>query len=194
MFTYVKPEEIGISSENVKEYIESLEKKGLYTHDCIIARGNRIAYEAYWKPFNENFLHRMYSVTKSFVSLAIGFLEQDGLISLDDKIAKYFPEEMKQQKDENFKNQTIRHMLMMSTAKVEKSWFEAKPDDRVTFYFSNDREESRPSGTIFQYDSGGSFVMGALVERLTKKPFLEYLREKCLDKIGLASTLTSTSL
>lgn len=178
------PENVGIKPQKIKEFIEVLEKTGLSTHDIIIARRGKIAFETYWKPFHKDFLHRMYSVTKSFVAIAVGFLEQDGLVNLDDAISKYFPEEIKDQKDENMRNQTIRHMLMMSTAKVEKYWFD-KPvhPDRVKYYFENDNV-SRPSGTIYNYDSIGSFVVGAMVERITGKTLIDYLREKFMDEIG----------
>lgn len=75
---------------------------------------------------------------------------------------------------------------MMSTAKLPQNWFQAKCEDRVQFYFSNDSQQSRPSGTIFQYDSTGSFVLGALVERVTGKLLMEYLREKLFRKIGVS--------
>ena len=39
-----------------------------------IAKGDDIFFEKYWAPFTADTLHRMYSVTKSFVSIAIGFL------------------------------------------------------------------------------------------------------------------------
>ena len=183
---YTSPEKQGIKSEHIKEYIECLEEANLSTHDVIIMRHGNIVFEKYWAPFHKDFLHRMYSVTKSFVSLGIGFLEQDGLINLDDPIVKYFPDELKDQKDENFKNQTIRHMLMMSTAKTDRYWFNVRPDDRVRFYFEHEGFASRPSGNIFEYDSTGSFVLGALVERVSGKEFVEFLREKFLDKIGFS--------
>ncbi|MBR2883816.1 MAG: serine hydrolase [Clostridia bacterium] len=183
---YITPESAGVKSENIEKYIEILKEQRLATHNIIMAKGDSIFFEKYWAPFHKDFLHRMYSVSKSFVAIAIGFLEQDGLISLDDKIIKYFPEESKNQTDENMRNQTIRHMLMMATAKPTRDWFSAKPKDRVKFYFENDREESRPSGTIFDYDSEGSFVLGALAERITGKPFMEYLREKLFSKIGVS--------
>lgn len=183
---YVSPEKKGIASDNISKYIECLEKGRLSTHDLLLMRGNDIFFEGYWKPFDKDFMHRMYSVSKSFVALAVGFLQQDGLISLDDKIEKYFPDELKNQKDENMRNQTIRNMLMMSTAKTGGSWFDAKPNDRVRYYFENDKDESRPAGTIFRYDSTGSFVLGALVERLTKMTFMDYLRIKMFDKIGVS--------
>lgn len=184
---YATPESVGISSEKILEYVKLLEKNQLNSHNLIISKGDKIIFEKYWAPFHKDYYHRMYSVSKSFVSLAIGFLEQDGLIHLDDPISKYFPKELENQPDENMKNQTIRHMLMMSTAKIQKQyWFTARTDDRVAHYFANDDTEIRPSGTIFQYDSTGSFVMGALVERITGKPFMEYLREKLFRKIGVS--------
>ena len=185
MFTYTTPEKVGVSTADIKKFIKILNDSQYAIHSIIMARGNQIFFHKYWEPFNEDFLHRMYSVSKSFVSLAIGFLAQDGKIDLDDKLFKYFPDESKNQTDENMKNQTIRHTLMMSTAKLERNWFIAKTDDRVRFYFENDIPESRPSGTIFQYDSSGSFILGALVERVTGMNLADYLKEKLFDKIGV---------
>lgn len=186
MLQYTIPEKMGIPSENIAKFIEILEKNGLSTHDVILSRGDQIVFEKYWEPFGPDFLHRMYSVSKSFVSIAIGFLEQEGKINLDDPIVKYFPEESKNQTNDNMRNTTIRHMLMMSTAKTSANWFTARTDDRVRLYFENDNPESRPSGTIFEYDSSGNFVMGALVERITGMKFMEYLREKLFRKIGVS--------
>lgn len=183
---HVTPEEMGIPSKYIKQYVELLENKRLANHSVILAKGDNIVFEQYWKPFHKDFLHRMYSVSKSFVSIAIGFLLQDGLINLDDTMAKHFSKELEKQTDENMRGQTIKDMLMMCTAKPNRYWFDYKPDDRVAFYFENDMEISRPSGTIFQYDSEGSFVLGALVERLTGKSLMEYLREKLFDAIGVS--------
>lgn len=183
---YTSPEKVGISSGNIEKYLRILEQNKFATHSLILARGNQIFFEHYWEPFHKDFLHRMYSVSKSFVAIAIGFLEQDGLIDLDDPISKYFAQELEKQPDVNMHNQTIRHMLMMSTAKTPKGWFKAGTEDRVRFYFENDTKYSRPSGTLFEYDSPGSFVLGALVERLTGMPFMEYLREKLFREIGVS--------
>ena len=98
---YTTPEKMGISSSSIKRYLEALAKADLSTHDVIIARGGNIVFEKYWQPFDKDFLHRMYSVTKSFVSIAIGFLEQEGKLKLDDPIVKYFPEETKNLKKIN---------------------------------------------------------------------------------------------
>ena len=183
---FSSPEKMGIKSENILNFVKALDDARLATHDVLIMRNGKLVYEAYWKPFDKEFLHRMYSVTKSFVAIAIGFLLQEGKLSLDDKMSMYFTEELKNQPDMNMHNQTVRHMLMMSTSKLERNWFEAKPDDRVKFYFENDKKESRPSGTIYQYDSTGSFVLGALVERISGMSLIEFLRSRLFNKIGVS--------
>ena len=183
---YATPEQMGVRSSDILRYVQKLEKANLATHSVLIARHGHIIFEKYWAPYKKNELHRIYSATKSFVAIAIGFLAQDGLIDLDAPIIQYFPEEAKQLHDPNMRRQTIRHMLMMATAKVNLNWFLEKREDRVAEYFINDPEKSHPPGTVFAYDSTGSFVLGALVERLTGKKLLDYLREKCLDKLGFS--------
>ena len=91
---YINPESCGISSKCILDYIKKLEFHGLSTHDIIISRGENILFEKYWKPFDEKFLHRMYSVSKSIVAIAVGFLMQDKMIDIDDRIDKYFAEEL----------------------------------------------------------------------------------------------------
>lgn len=185
---YASPEKCGISSEAIKEYIDRLENSNLSTHDIIIARGNNILFEKYWEPFGPDDTHRMYSVSKSFISLAVGFAIQDGLVSLDDKMIDRFPKELEDVDSGFLRNQTVRDMLMMSTAMAGwTNWFTADIDDRVNFYFHNITAYKRP-GKTFLYDSTGSFVLDALVERVTGMPFMDYLRVKLFDKIGVSKS------
>jgi len=178
------PEQEGVSSVNIKKYIDILEEHQLCTHNMIMMRGENIFFEKYWEPFGPEFLHRMYSVTKSVVSLAVGFVIQEGLLNLDDKIVDYFEEESQvPQVDENVKVQTIRNMLMMSTAKAPNGW--THDDDRVRCYFKNENPSRKP-GEFFEYDTNSSFVLCALVERLTGMSLMDYMRKKLFDKIGVS--------
>ena len=131
MFTYATPESVGISSENIKKYLEILDENGICSHGVVMARGDKIFFENYWAPFHKDYLHRQYSVTKSFVSIAIGFLEQEGKISLDDKLIKFFPEESKFATNHYMLEQTLRDMLKMATGLHQQNWFDICEDDRV---------------------------------------------------------------
>ena len=189
MFEKVTPESVGIKSENVIKFINAIEKRGANTHGLLMMRGDRIFAEGYWKPFNKDFLHRMYSETKTFVSIAIGLLEERGLISLDDKIYKYFPEKIDGELPEYLKDQTIKEMLMMATV-GECSWWFASGDNDRTHLYLNDQRNTVPSGMRFKYDSAASQVLSSLVEKLTGKKLLDYLKEKIFNKIGSFKTAT----
>ena len=186
MFGYKTPEKMGIASGNIEKYLRKLEARRLSTHDVIIMRGENIVFENYWQPFDKDFMHRMYSVSKSILSIAVGFAIQEGYIALNDKIVDLLPEYATLQDDENMRGVTVRDMLMMSTAKTPEDWFSARHPDRVKFYFENENTASRPSGTIYEYDSPGSFVLGAVVERLVGMKFMDYLRDRLFDKIGVS--------
>ena len=123
------PEQAGIASRHIVDFLNKLEEYHLSTHSVLMARGDHIFFECYYKPFHKDFRHRMYSVSKSFVSVAIGFCEQDGLLSLDDPLLKFFPEYA----TEIDRNATIREMLTMQTTLDfhNTSWFRLVEDDRV---------------------------------------------------------------
>ncbi len=183
-FQTVKPEEVGIKSSQVKKLIETFEKNGLAMHSVLMARGNKLFCEAYWNPFKKEDNHRMYSQTKSYVGIAIAQLASEGVINLDDKIIDYFPEKLPKVVHPYLAAQTIRNMLNMQTCFSGDNWFKDHGGDRVKYYFS--LKPTHYPGTTFFYDSTGSFILGALVEKVTGKTFLEYLREKCLNEIGFS--------
>ena len=78
-------------------------------------------------------------------------------------------------------------MLTMTTAGECANWFTAGDPDRTHLYFNN-RDRAHPSGTIWQYDSAGSQVLCAIVERLSGMSLMEYLRKKLFDKMGTFRT------
>ena len=82
------PEKRGVSSRALLRFLKKLNDKKIPMHSLLIARGNDPILNAYWAPFDNHTLHRQNSVTKSFVSLAIGLLEQEGKLSLDDKVIR----------------------------------------------------------------------------------------------------------
>ena len=189
-FRTVTPESVGVSTRGILSFLKELDAGALTTDAVLMLKGNDLFFENYWAPFEKRFVHRLYSVSKSFVTLAAGFAVQDGLLRLDDPMDKFFAKELETQPDKAFGRQTVRNMLMMSTSKSAQDWFSARCEDRVAFYFSNPTAFRAPGG-CFEYDSTGTFVIGALIERLTGKPLLHYLREKLFDRIGVSRSIRS---
>lgn len=189
MFERITPEQAGLSSKTILTFLKKLEKRGSRTHGFLMMKDGKIFTEAYWKPFNQDFNHRMYSQTKSFVGVAIGLLIEEEKLSLDDKVVDYFPEKIEIEVHEYLKNQTVRDMLTMSTVGGCQWWFNSGDPDRTHLYLNHERP-MRPSGTMWDYDSAGSQVLCSLVEKLSGKPMLEYMKEKLFNKMGTFKNAT----
>ncbi len=189
IFETCSPEAAGIGSAQVHEFLKHLEERGLVMHSVLLLRGEKLFGEFYWKPFDREFCHRMYSQTKSYVGIAIGLLEEEGRLSLSDTIASFFPDKIDGTLHPYMQAQTVRDMLCMTTCAHPKNWFLTDDPDRTHEYL-NASEAVRPSGTIWEYDSAGSQVLSSLVERLTGKKLLDYLREKLFNHMGTFETAT----
>ncbi len=191
MFEKITPEQAGVSSDKVAEFISLLNRRGLAMHSVLLMKGDKLFAEYYWAPFHKDFCHRMYSETKSYVSIAIGLLIEDGKLSLDDKIVSHFPDKCPAVVDDFLAEQTVRDMLMMETLGSPRNWFTADDEpDRTRLYMEKRGYTPRASGTVWEYDSAGSQVLAALAERLAGKPLFDFLYERIFDKLGTFRTAT----
>lgn len=181
-FNRIEPSEAGVYQKSIGGFLDALESLPFDIHSVILIRGSKMLLEKYYEPYERDTLHRMYSVTKSLVGLAVLCLADEGKIGLDDPITKYFPEYPTEY--EYIKNMTIRNMLMMRTAHKKTTYKADLSSDWVKSFFTT--EPSQIPGTVFSYDTSSSHTLGALVEKITGMEFLDYLRIKFLDKIGFS--------
>ncbi len=186
MFKKTSPESEGLSSANIVKFINTIEKRHAIMHSLLIMRHGKIITENYWAPFNKDFCHRMYSETKSYMSIAIGLLEEEGKLSLSDKIVDHFPKY--KGIHEYLDAQTIKDMLKMTTVGNPIGWFsETDNPSRVDIYFK-ERKICHPFGTVWEYDGNGSQVLAELVEKLSGTTLLDYLKKKLFNKMGTFKT------
>lgn len=184
MFEKITPEAAGISSKEILSFVKMLDEYQFNTHSIIMTKGDKVFYEAYYKPFSDKFLHRMYSVSKTFIGVAVGLAVTEGLIKTDDVIVDYFPEFRNETTDSLYDECTIEDMLtMQSNLGKGVNWW-GNFESRVQAYYS--RNSHKIPGTMYWYDSIGSFLLGCIIEKLTGKDFLTYLKEKVLLKIGFS--------
>ncbi len=191
MFERITPEEAGISSARIADFISMLERRRFATHSLLMMKGDKLFAEYYWAPFDKDFCHRMYSQTKSYVAIAIGLLAEDGLIDLDRPMVSYFPEKCDGELHPFRAKQTVREMLTMQTPAGSPYWFVAEDDDRTHLYINNPEDESiHPAGTLWAYDSPGSQVMSSLVEKISGKRIFDFLYERIFKELGTFKTAT----
>ena len=187
MFNRISPEQAGISSRKVARFLRALDRRGLVMHSVLLMKGSDIFAEYYWDPFDRDTGHRMYSQTKSYVAIAIGLLEEDGKLNLDDPIANYFPEKIDRELPEYLANQTIRQMLTMQTCGQTPRWFTHSDPDRTHLYFATNDSKMLP-GAIWRYDSPASQVLSNIVEKLSGMSLFNFLETNIFDKLGTFKT------
>ena len=188
MFEKITPEEAGISSKSIEKFLRLLDKRGAIMHSVLMMRHGKVLTEHYWAPFNKDFCHRMYSQTKSYASIAIGLLEEEGKLSLDDKVSDIFKDKIDGEISPHLMNQTIRQNLTMTTVGNPANWFTAGDPDRTHLYFNNRPRVPHCPDTIWEYDSAGSQILSAIAERVSGMPLLDYLKSKLFDKMGTFRT------
>ncbi|MCB0185340.1 MAG: serine hydrolase, partial [Caldilineaceae bacterium] len=178
------PESLGIPSQAVLNFLERIDAERINMHGFLLVRRNRIAAEGYWAPWSAEHRHRMYSVSKSFVALAVGLMIDEGRLSLDDQVAGFFPDKVPEPLHPWLAASTVRDLLTMATAHSTTSYTRTDPDWVWTFF---NRQPSHPPGTIFSYDTATTVVLTAIVEKLAGMPFLDYMRPRFLDRIGFSA-------
>lgn len=185
-FKNVKPEKHGIPSEAVRQFEERLARLGVRMHGYLLLCGKDIVGEKYHAPYGPDTRHRMYSITKSFTSMAVGLLLKEGRIALDDRICSYFPEKISKEGPYPWCGEmTIRDMLTMRTCYASTTYKRYESDDWVESFFRV--KPDHVPGTVFSYDTSSSHVLAALVEKLTGMDMLDFLRKEALGRLGFST-------
>ena len=184
IFKQATPESEGIPSASILRFFQALSGRDIPLHSFLLMRHDRVVCERYFSPYGPDTLHRMFSVTKSFVSLAVGLLCEEGKIALGDPVIRFFPEYAAGRETDALRALTIRDMLTMQTTHRMTSYKIAPCNDWVRGFF--ELEPDHRPGTGFLYDTSASHVLAALAEKCAGKPLLDYLRDKFLDALSFS--------
>ncbi|NLA76565.1 MAG: serine hydrolase, partial [Clostridiales bacterium] len=111
------PEEVGVSSSELVEFLRDMEENGLEFHSFMVIRHGKVAAVCYREPFNAETPHAMYSVSKTFSGTAIGFAVHEGILSLDTRVIDVFPEYAPKKPCERLAKLTVRHLVTMTSGK-----------------------------------------------------------------------------
>ncbi len=180
MLTFEKssPEETGIPGECIIRFIDRLHQRQIPMHSLLLMHHDRLVFEGYYAPLTAHSLHRMFSISKSFTSIAIGLLADEGRLSLEDPVIKYFPEKLPDKDSIHpwVAQMTIKDMLMMRTCHASTTYKLDMSSDWVASFFTT--QPTHPPGTIFHYDTSAAHTLCALAEKLTGQNMLDYIKEK----------------
>ena len=162
----------------------SAENFPFHMHSIHIMHKGELIQEEYFSPYEKGRMHRMFSITKSFTSLAVGALIAEGKLSLSDPICKYFPEYTPADADPFLTSMTVQDLLMMRTCHKATTYKINASAHWVQSFFTT-APDHRP-GMIFKYDTSAAHTLAALVQKLSGQKVLDYLRNVFPDDIGFS--------
>lgn len=194
------PESQGISSAAIRSFLAGIADNHLDLHGLMLIRHGHVVAEGWWTPYQADRQHITYSLTKSLSSMAIGFAVEEGLLSVEDAVLDYFPEEATEEVKANMVGLKIRHLLTMSTGHTKdtarfdmfQSWLSdhvtPKVGDRadrnwIKGFFEQPIE--REPGSFFLYNSGASHMLSALVQRVSGHDLPDYLMPRLFEPLGI---------
>ncbi len=176
------PISVGISSQSILRFLDRLEHYQVNMHSLLLMRNGKLIAEGYYAPYTDKTMHRMFSINKTLTALAISLLIEEKLIKIDDAIVDYFPDLLPENVHPWVSSMTIRNMLMMRTCHASTTYKHNADMEWVKSFFVT--PPTHKPGTVFHYDTSSTHVLGMLVERLTQKSVLDYLRVKAFDEMG----------
>lgn len=183
---YASPESQGVSSAAVQQYLRAANASGLEHHSFILMRHGKIVSEAYWKPYEPDHIHTLYSLSKSFTNTAIGMAVQEGRIKLTDKVISFFPEYIPASVSDNLAKMEIRHALNMATGHTKDTigaMRDAKGTPWVKTFLSLPIEKE--PGTHFLYNTGSSYTLCAIITKVTGLTTQAYLTPRLFKPLGI---------
>ncbi|MGH8182711.1 MAG: serine hydrolase domain-containing protein [Rhodanobacteraceae bacterium] len=184
----------GLSAKIDKIANDALAKSGVPSASIAIVRDGKLAYvKAYGDarldpktPATPAMRYSIGSISKEFTAAAILMLQQQGKLSLDDKVAKFFPELT------DAGHITIRQILS-HTSGYQDYW----PQDYLmpmmklptTPAHIMDTWAEKPldfaPGSEWQYSNTGYVIAGSIVQKVTGQTPFEFLQQHVFPKLGI---------
>jgi CubicO group peptidase (beta-lactamase class C family) len=177
---------------------DALAKSGVPSASVAVVTNGQITYvKAYGDarleprtPATPNMRYSIGSISKQFTAAAILFLQEQGKLSLDDKVARFIP-------DLTRANEVTIRQLLSHTSGYQDYWpqdyvmpmmLEPVTAQKILDLWARKPLDFDP-GTKWQYSNTNYVIAGVIVERAAGKPLLEFLREKVFTPLGMKSVL-----
>ncbi|XOV93197.1 MAG: serine hydrolase [Bacteroidota bacterium] len=173
-----------------------IEKDELFQGQILFAEKGRILFNhAYGKDLKGDIITpesplSIESVTKTFTATAILILNERGLLSLDDKLIRYFPELP-------YKNVTIRNLLNMTSGlpRFFTTFIDAgdttkqlSNDDFIKMISYYEPKANKPPGASFFYSDDNYMILASIIQDVTGETFANFLKENIFDPVKMKNT------
>lgn len=178
------PSSLGIKPSAISAMVDRWESLG-GMHSFILLRHGKVAAEGWWKPYAPQKRHMLFSLSKSFTSIASAFAVAEGKLDYEDSVVSFFPDydNIVGGYDGGMSRMKVKHLLSMCTGHKPNADFIFDFEDSVSAFLSS-KTDHEP-GVGFSYNTGATYMVSAIVQRVTGQTLLDYLTPRLFEPLGI---------
>ncbi|MDR6293250.1 MULTISPECIES: serine hydrolase domain-containing protein [Inquilinus] len=175
-----------VDPAGILAFLDEIRDGGLELHSFLLFRAGAVVAEGFWQPYGPDRVHMQHSATKSWTATAIGLAIGEGLLTLEDKVVGFFPDQLPAEVGANLAAMTVRDLLTMRTGHRSGisggEWRQMK-DSWVAAFLREPVDEA--PGQTFIYSSASSYMLSAIVTRVTGQTVRDYLEPRLFRPLGI---------
>ena len=183
------PESQGVSSAAILSFLEAADRIDALNSLMILRHGQVVA-EGWWAPYSADANHELYSLSKSFASTAVGLAVAEGKLSIDDEVLKFFPQDAPPEPSANLKAMRVRDLLTMAAGHQDET---SSAADKITPASFLAHPVPHKPGTHFRYNTPATFMLSAIVEKVTGQKLVDFLKPRLFEPLGIEKPVWNTN-
>lgn len=185
------PESQGLPSLAVIDLIEAFAKHTPNMHSLLIARRGVTIAEGYYDPYSAEEPHMLFSLSKSFTSVAVLFAVQEGLVSLESRVIEVLKSRAPENPSENLKKLRVRDLLAMATGHKTEPDIWSLDKDYAEVFFGHPIEFE--PGTHFLYNTSATYMLSLVVKQVSGLDLVPFLQPRLFTPLGINGSRWSKS-
>ncbi len=177
------PEAEGVESKLIMDYFENLMNlPKTEIHSVMVLRHGKVIAEIYPEPFAPEYRHTVFSASKTFTAIAVGIAIDENRLRVTDRVASYLIEHLPEEISDNLARMTVHDLLIMSSGIVPETNMRDHETEWLKTYFA---KEVLLPGEKFRYDSIPTYMLSAIVQKVTGMTCFEYLKTKMFEPMNI---------
>jgi CubicO group peptidase (beta-lactamase class C family) len=179
------PEEEGVSSQGINDFLDAAAKSTHEFHSIMIVRHGKVVAEGWWKPYSSGLHHTLYSTSKSFTATAVGFAVSEKKLSVDDKVVSFFPDALPDTVSKFLSDMRVKDLLSMSAGQEPDPTFRIVTSDSNWVKAFLATPVVHEPGSKFLYNTLATYMLSAIVQKVTGEKIIDYLKPRLFDPLAI---------
>jgi CubicO group peptidase (beta-lactamase class C family) len=181
------PSALEVDAARVIGFLDAVDAAGMDLHSLMILRHGAVVAEGWWAPYQRDDIQLLYSLSKTFLAMAVGIAIGESRFTAEDLIADLLPDWVPEPLPQHLRRLRVRHLLSMASGHRKETLprIVAMGPDPVRNFLA--LRPGEPPGSVFAYNQGNSLTLSQIITSLTGQRVVDYLRPRLFDPLGISA-------